>query len=467
MTQYLIFPLLALFLLASPAQAQETSEKGAKKLEKIFSDLVAKQQKKLSERGSTLATNGVVTVEQAADFYAVTLPAMTITDEQENRTDIGMIALNIKPTDQKYVWNMSVALPMPIIRQDKDGTKIAELNIAQQKMNGLWHEKIENFSTLNADYQNITFTDHKKSKTMALNHFVIDGDLNIQNDKMSGPTEIILSGITIGQPSDTDFASIENIALFAEYDDIDISAITPQNLIPMAKDMGGLRFKATAKNVKGAAELKELSFNYRAPKPNDNKADQFLTMDYHGLKEAKDNITLSGLIPAQASMDIALKNLPVDTILGIFQTQLEKEEKPSAAKQLILMQMITNLPKKLAEAGTIFDIKKFNFKNDTYDLKTEGQLKAFADSPVGMIGSLLMKMDGLDETQALIDKKITNADTANKAILERIQSQLTALKNIMHKTIGGYESDIKLTEDGTVTINGEEKGNPISAIGGL
>jgi len=463
----LIICLIFITLNASVVYAQDINDKDAKKLQTIFETILQKQKEAVEKGGSTLTTNGSIAVEQADDYYAVTLPTMAVTDEKLNKTEIGMIAVNVKPTDDNESWKMSVALPMPVIKKNKDGTVLNELNIGQQKMSGLWHEKIQNFSKVDAQYTNVIFKDLTKNTSLTVDTVVIDSDVKLNDDKVSGPTKISLNNISSKGKNGADLITVKNVTFNADYDDIDVAMINSTNIIPLAKNIGGINIKGTMKDLRGVYNLDELNFDYNSPKPDGNKANQFIRFSYDGLTATRENMLYADLVPEKSEVDLELKNIPLDSILNILKTQVEKTDKPSAAQQLIMMQMITTLPSKLAKAGTLFDINHIDFKNDTYDFETNGKIKASAASPFGMVGQINLGMKGLEKTQALISEKMTDAPAKDKAILERLNSQLTSLKSIMKKKIGGYESEIELDESGSITINGEDMGNPISAVGKL
>src|SRR5690606_24068324 len=114
-------------------------------------DMLNQRAEQARAQGGELVRDGAVIVEKAKEYYAVTLPPLSLRGKNNTRVDIGMIAVNASPGKEEGEWRMSVALPMPLIVRDmnQDGRTLT-VDIARQNMAGIWHEKIEGFSKLNA-----------------------------------------------------------------------------------------------------------------------------------------------------------------------------------------------------------------------------------------------------------------------------------------------------------------------------
>ena len=98
-----IFCILTAFCLlaAFPARAQDIHDAGAAHLKNLFTQILENQKKAIERVGGTLKTDSDITVEQGKDYYAVTMPAMTYKGVEGEITKIGLIAINVTPTDKK------------------------------------------------------------------------------------------------------------------------------------------------------------------------------------------------------------------------------------------------------------------------------------------------------------------------------------------------------------------------------
>ncbi len=143
--------LLALLFLLPAATAQAAPEA---ELRGVIERLLGGQKAAFEKTGGTFETNGTIMIEPAGKYYAVTLPDITLVHANKSRTALGLIALNASPAGEKK-WNITMALPTPIITKDAGGQTESELSFGKQHFTGLWDENFQNFTNLKTIYENV------------------------------------------------------------------------------------------------------------------------------------------------------------------------------------------------------------------------------------------------------------------------------------------------------------------------
>ena len=144
MLRTLLF-LTAFCILASgnARAAVPIDEAGAENIRTIVQTLLDRQKAVRELSGGALETKGVLTVEMARTYYAITLPHITLVDPAGRRAEIGMIALNATPAGQEGKWRLSIALPTPMTWFDTEGNLSMRVHLGAQQLSGVWDEALE------------------------------------------------------------------------------------------------------------------------------------------------------------------------------------------------------------------------------------------------------------------------------------------------------------------------------------
>lgn len=160
------FIIALLFLAVLPAVVIADDDRHAKRLRQAINQLIADQSALFKQMGGTLATDGPVLIEPAGPYYAVTLPEITLIHPNRFQTNLGLIALNASPAGEKS-WNITTALPTPIVTQDDQGRPQSKITLGRQFFSGLWHEEQRHFTALKTQYQDVRFSFVEKSPAFA------------------------------------------------------------------------------------------------------------------------------------------------------------------------------------------------------------------------------------------------------------------------------------------------------------
>ena len=214
---------LSALLLSNMVSAKtKIDDKGAAELKALFQGFIDEQRQAQEAKGQKLNTEGEILVEQAEDYYAVTLPAMTYAASDGSTIKIGLIAVNASPTEKKDEWKMAISLPTPFILSNAKGEEM-HLNIGKQKAGGIWSKELQSFSTLAAIYDNISVAPPEGNEILSIEQLVSQNKYELGKDgKWSGFGKSTAKNMKIDGGSKSDFmASIASISANIDMEDYD------------------------------------------------------------------------------------------------------------------------------------------------------------------------------------------------------------------------------------------------------
>jgi|GEM_PF-5970033 len=432
------------------AQAKDTAAEV--KLKMIFTEMIENNKENLAKDGKTLNVIGDINIEDGGKYYAVTLPELVISEVNGDQTQIGMIAVNATPTDNPNNWNMAIALPTPFVKNDAEGTKIGQFNLGTQKFAGIYSVPLKNFTKLALDYRDLKFSNYEDNEIVDIEKFEVFSDLVETKDTLSGPTNIKLSDITFADVKKNKTTTIDEVDVLVEYEGLDILALLQNSTNLNINKLGGVKLKADIKDIESNFKLSRIEIEYDGEKPKNGLSDQKFKMKYNNLRPQLSADDTAKFIPQDMNIDFAFNKLPIADLiaLGVMKAT-SSEDNPAAA--LGVIQAITTLPAKMSKSGTNLDIDNIDFKNDLFDITTKGKLKADNDSPIKIVGDIILSAKGLDKTRSAIEQKMSNSNANGKKAMAKILNQITFIKEKCDGAGGDYVCNINLSKSGQVTVN--------------
>lgn len=456
-------------LQASPAKAAEINDAGQKQLQTIFSELISRRQANLENHNRILKTDGKIMVEQASDYYAVTLPAMTLTNEQNVTAKIGLTAINVTPTEKSDEWKMSVAIPTPILYTDKNGKDVMRIDIGNQEMGGIWNSNIKKFTKLAANYGDIKITHFQRQEILTLGKVDIASDLKEDKPQhWSGPTRILASNLNITKPDERKVLSAEEIGLsfdmtnfplleFAKaIDKTDLQTTAFQELFSKMGEK--LLLQANFKNIdvntpsflnlpfQGVTlDLAETSLSFSGL--TQDKVNQSLKLQYSGLKHKNAEKEKISLLPNRFSTFINIDKLPLKEISSTLASIIPTSKKQAPAQQVAAMQAMVLLPRILSTAGTNIDFEGKSERDSIYSTDLKGALQANATSILGATGDAVFSIEGLDKAIAVAEQSPKKKSVFGRLLAMKKICTPEGDKNVCH---------FKLTDQAKMTINGQD-----------
>jgi hypothetical protein len=475
-------------LLMAPvtANAAKISDEGAKRLETLFSKVLEDQKQAMEVSETSLVTKGKITVEQAKDYYAVTLPEITITNPEGDETHIGFIAINATPTDNPNNWKMSVAIPTPILRKNAEGETETEISIGSQRMVGLWLGEMENFSQLKANYKDIVAKTFPKNNRFNIADMTILVDLKETKDGLwSGPSKITFSDVSVDTPEEENALTLKEAILLASITDIDplkykeatkeLSNLEIDNTksqqsigiintllkasgdaVTVKGSLSDLKMKTKAKEHKPAREinLEKVAFDYGIDGLQGDNVNLTVGLNYRG--DTKKEETEKALMPHTADARITLNNFPMTKVISIGQSTLPNDDSNPDAQKVAALQAMMTLPQLLAESGTTLEIKDIKYGNNTYFVNLDGTLKANRNSMLGASGEMLLKVMGMEKLRTALQAESSEEDTKEQRMIDQALKRIEFIEKISKKEGNVHVSKLVLGEDGKITINGQD-----------
>lgn len=361
MPKFRLFPLFvflcALMLFSGASYAQNLQL-----LKQSLDSYIETKKLEAQENGLTLITEGQTTVEEAGAYYAITLPNIKIKDSAENITKIGLIAMNASPLkneDDENVagqYKISIALPTPIIVENKQGQKLYALNINSQKMGAIWNQNNQKFTQISGAYGGITLQDFATNYTHKIGALGLKTNIKpLQDKNWSGMMGVSLEKVQ------SKYFSLASLKLSASISDF---------------------LSMTAKN--------DLNFTY------------------NGFKSYE-----ADLAPEAGSGTLNIKNFSMDKLYEILKSFYATRNNPSARQVLMLQNMLV-LPQIMAEAGSIINIKNLILNSDKYKTETNGVVKGSASAALGLIGKITVTYQELEKMIAYLEGNAGNAAIVKK-----------------------------------------------------
>lgn len=498
----LSFLTFALFAFASPAYAIDDA--GAARLKTIVQNFITEQEKLAELDGMTrVEYQGEVVVEQAGDYYAVTLPYAKIINPVGEQVDVGMVSINASEGDQPNQWKMRVAVPTPIVVTDKGGKEVLRITIAGQRAAGIWDETLQSFVKLDAQYKDMLFVGPEATVKLPETQIIYDFTRDAAG-KWSGPGSMVFKNIeAVGTRNGDTFKTAEARIDFS-IDQYDASAIKAYreklaalaetlNKDPNAKGPTAAQTSAIAgtmmdfftragNGVKVRYDITGVEVNREETGAVDmtrviSIPKLFLGMDLNGFNTGKVRIALQlgynglsiapvppeseGLLPTDSNFDIAMENIPVREIIELSRNTLEASIAQPEMGKLAGVSFLFKLPALLSQAGTYLTVTNTHIGNKDIDVKIEGRARADISAVNSATVDAKATFRGLDQ---LIAKLKEQSKTRTKADQAKIESSIEQLETVRkHARVETAPDgatlhilDLVMTPKGETLVNGKD-----------
>lgn len=496
MTARLFIMLMTIALLGTPAFAADINPAGAEKLKAVMENFIANQKKNAELDGQTkISYEGNVLVEPAGDYYAVTLPYTKVMHPDGSHLNIGMISINASPSTKSGQWKMRVAIPTPITLQDAQNADLSRINIGSQDAAGLWDESLQNFTTLNATYKNITM--NSKEGSFSVPEALVKYDFKQdKNNKWSGPGSIVISNLEANSVVNQTKASIAKTAIDFSMDRYDSNAINTYRekaaalaktvsaqpsleqklaIYDLVSDMlmnSGNGMKMTY-NIEGmnlvksgtdahTVTLPKLSFGLDMDGFLTGKANMAVRGNYDGLSITPPPSGYEGIIASQSNVDITINSIPFKDIVQLGRNTLAAAQNPQMS-QMAGISFMFKVPALLSQAGTFATIKNTRLGNSDYEVTLDGTVRADIAAANSMTADAKSTFRGLLPLLARVKKQAVSAPPENAQKLQGLAKQLETYKQYAKEEtpVGGvtkHSIDIQMNQQGQTLLNGKPLG---------
>jgi hypothetical protein len=464
----------------SPAQAN-TSETEKNQLRAIVVQTLADYKTSYEQTGGTFDISGDINIEQAETYYAVTLPRLLITDKTGQRGEIDMIALNVSRASLPESWKMSVALPTSLSYFDAGGKPTTRIDLGTQKISGVWHEKLRQFTSLNAVFDNLVIHEFKTSSRTILPTLTVLSDLKPSGDSLwSGQASVHAVNIqTLDQNGQQlsltadmkGTADIKNLSADVKTIPVaDTKTDNPLRSLGFKADdiqakmtLHQARFFAPFAGAKSVTEyaLEKLSLALNLKNMNESHPSIGVLLDWAGLAATPNRDDFNSFVPGTFHVDMDLEKIPSDTVFEFIQkTVMAQSAQTPSARQIVALQAMLLLPQMFSKAGTSLTIKDSYAISDTYQTLLKGNIKASDTSVIGASGQLNGEIYGLTDVEKKIKARLETSAENDKHIWQNALERVSWLKTLGREGTGtrgkpAYLYDFVMGEKGDITFNGQ------------
>ena len=511
--RFLCAALLILVIFTPPANAQNAAQK---RLRQALSTFLS-EQKALIEAGGDvrLKREGEITIEPQDDYYVVTMPHLMMVHDSGRRVDFGILSINARPAKGEKMWNISMALPTPILVYNKKDLLTARLDLGDQTFTGTWHAGYQSFKDVQARYKDVVLKDHKGGGTFQIPEIRIDQkmtsdgapvewtgasrltfkDTSVLTDKGQELVTIGEAGLNLKFDSyspkrQQDFRSewvkliedTQNKAQYtnkalALYDLVTKKLLQIQNDADVTTFAEDIHIKPTRKireqNEKTdirSIKLSRLQYKFGfSDIRSDNKAGLNFGFALKGMTiEPRPDIA-KGLTPKDMRMHYKLTNLPYQKLIGFGRKQLAARMSGKAgAQSKSKKQAMQAIPQMLTEAGTQFKMTNNYIRAGDYQANIDATLKADAGAAMNFTLDAQARINGL---QGLINTLKTRAKNAENPMiagnLKKAVGMLTTVHMLGQQGEKGKDSrvyNIMVNKAGEAMLNGSNLSNLMQAF---
>lgn len=505
LSRLLCFSIMS-WMLAVPAVAATIDQAGAQELKQFMSEMLEYQKGAITVNGLELETEGDVQVEMADGYYAVTMPHLMIRGTDGSSFDLGIVSVNAAPTDDDSIWKMSVALPTPMTGYDSDGTPAVIVEIAKQRMSGLWHKDFSNFVKLDAEYGDFAIRMPDNGDGLVIPSVKAVFNLEEDSDGLwSGSTDVYANGIKLTIEGNEVF-STDRISVKSNIMKLSSDAFKEyrESMLSFSKAMSGVQDEADV-DPEVVANLYNQLFGFLTSGwdgfdtsvviegvdveagMNAQDPDQKVHIDKLGYGfdmggfrtddvNTSAKVWMTGLtvgasemegvediVPSDFKFDVTAEHIPLKQLAALGEKTLQTSIESPEQAQMSGMMMVQNIPQILAGAGTLLKISDVIIKNSGYEVGVKGTVNANASSPFGVTANIVCGIAGIDNLVAELTNRMHSGEL-EQTEMQAIQRELQFLAPI--QMFGSQETDAQgrnmrvykfsVNEQGQILLNGTD-----------
>lgn len=486
--------LLPVFCLcvALPARAQDHEAR----IKDIFQKIIDEQKQSIAKNPGDLRKlqfDGEISVEPVQDYYAVTMPRMTILYPNGEKLEIGMISANVTSPGaagplKPGQWKMTLALPTPILGFDASGAEIMRIALDGQRTAGIWDEALGNFVKLDARYSDLKIDFPATQGHIAIPAIAVRYDLTEDAEKRwSGPLSFDFFQTGWDIPALETKGKISALSLRLELSRLSADYLKEASgLLPEKINLANPDFLKTGDGIKAVLALGDVQITApHMPLAGEEKSllklgsgafNLEISGILGGMANAKTGLSFSGLsirpvppatdsnavesltalVPAQGDIKITHKNIPAESISKALATSTGQDA------QLAGLAMMFKLPALFSQAGSVLEVQKSHIGNDRYRIDMEGWTKADIAAALNATAEGKLSFAGLDGTISILNNAPAGRLRPDQAaMISTSRSFLEGLKQRgkVRPSTGKpmepiYDYDLKLDSMGLFTING-------------
>ena len=413
--------------------------------------------------GGDRVYEGDVTVEDAGEYYAVTLPKIIDVNPYGFKIDYGIIAMNAVKRDAPHEWQISVALSMPIRILDMADNLLYTIEAASQSLNTQWHDRSFTNIGYHVNFEDITL------KSPA-------GEVAVRIDTAQG--QYYQADIH----HDTEITKIERVlngedvaAISADTDEKSLSPLHAFSTIDMGLSLNGI--KVVNKNAPlsfggklvafETLDVDSVNVDYAIKvQDKDKSAPQFDVLSQSsisGITVTGSDVDETGVLPNGAKFNVLLKGVPgesqqdlmlflqsISAANGDELAQLSQEQKD----------LLDDVKNQAIEAGSKIAMSFGLEFEDGFGASLGFNMIGNEENSYGFDGSVDLILDNYAALQAFIGKASTAIGAKGPSITSQTTLVLPILYSLATKERGAEGQErlkftLKTEANNQLTLNGQ------------
>lgn len=480
-----------------PAQVYAgVNAQDAQKLKNIMQGMLD-YQKNVSESLDMMKVvyDGEIKVEPTEDYYAVTLPAVTLEmiDEVDDFSlDIGVITLNAMPDEKPGYWKAVIQLPSSFTLKDGEGEALS-VAVGSQNTIAMLNEQLGYFTKFNVNLTDIAVQGIDDVAQFKLGGLQFYQNMEQQEDaSFSGPYSFSLSNLNMSSLEDAEGLQFEELKVEGNLDQMKLPTLQEY-------EKKVIDFAAALKSLEAAEEsgedadpnaalepfmamydfdwngasafysVKNMTVHSSAQDENFQLANAVIGMDFSGLKSDKGNLNIkmsydglsvdeivqdAALTPKKMNLDFNLVDFPYVSLSEMLMTTLPSIiENPDTA-EMVGMGLMMRVPSLLTQSGTKLEIKDNGLEHDDYNVSFDGLAQADLKSMLGFKARFDAVFDGLDTVLSSLEQGTPSM------MFGGFVDQLRHFKTLGVKKAGAkgdaYSYAFEVTPEGKMLVNGQD-----------
>ncbi|HEY0834645.1 MAG TPA: hypothetical protein VGE72_12115, partial [Azospirillum sp.] len=175
----------------------------------------------------TLRWKGTTAAVPTGDHYQVSLPFLSLVNEEGSRLDVGIIRLAVKPLADG-TQQVGISLPPSMPSFEADGAPEGAMTIGRQQIFGVWAPRFQTFLSLDAAVGAIGVDGAKGQAMLRLAEVLGKVDLKADSpgaDTYSGTSSVTLGGLLAHDKKGATVARIGTMAAEATYGKLDLARL--------------------------------------------------------------------------------------------------------------------------------------------------------------------------------------------------------------------------------------------------
>ena len=472
-----------------------------------------------------MTANGDVTVKVSGDGFDVALPGLSDTRPNSNNkfTILPVTAHMVPVSETNYKY--TATLPSPFLTiTGSDGQPKASATVGQQQISGEWDSKNHFYPSAVAVLKDTAITDAKGEFTFRIAELgLVSQTTMVSEDHADGQASLNMRGLNLvftdSSSGNSGQMKINAVGITSEIRNYDVASInrireearalqgsakpsatqamsffgslfgaaTPQQ----TAGSSGSKFSFVLNNldltigkVEGATPthivLPLLKFNGTASSTDDNLVDLGIQYEHAGLNAAPlPSAVIGDVLPAGIKLDLALNHLPV---ADLFKQAADAVATAMASKPAADGSAPATAPAPTAidhyhaalalmeKSQTALNVNQISYTAKAINSNTQGVIKVAQASPIGAIGNIDTRLNGVQELVAKLSQAMQSQQAQPDPMVQNVMMALSTVQmfgqQVPNAAPSGLMYKLELTPEGAIKMNGNDLSAMAGAMGG-